>query len=78
MTQPLERLRAYAKCSDCCDMLKGIADEIEQTYIEKPRNAEGELIEIGDTVYGKDGRAWRVCGYMPENTPYIISKQMFA
>ena len=31
-----------------------------EEFYKKYRDKEGEIIEIGDTVYGEDGRAWWV------------------
>lgn len=44
------------------DGLHAIADRIDAEMAELPRGKDGEPINVGDVVYGEDGRAWRVRG----------------
>lgn len=44
------------------DGLHAIADRMAAGTAELPRGADGKPIHVGDTVYGEDGRAWRVRG----------------
>ncbi|MCI6843955.1 MAG: hypothetical protein MR874_04255, partial [Coriobacteriaceae bacterium] len=37
-------------------------DRMAAGTAELPRGADGEPINVGDVVYGEDGRAWRVRG----------------
>ena len=41
---------------------ESLADRIDAGTAELPRGADGEPINVGDVVYGEDGRAWRVRG----------------
>lgn len=37
-----------------------------------PRDRDGIRIEVGDVVFGKDGRLWDVAGYRWDKAPYVI------
>ena len=39
-----------------------LADRIDAEMMELPRDRDGVPINVGDTVYGEDGRAWHVEG----------------
>lgn len=44
------------------NMLEGIADSIEQYYIELPTDKDGKQLYIGSAVYDKDGNIYYVQG----------------
>lgn len=45
---------------DDCDELRELADRIDRETVELPKDANGEVIHIGDTVYTTDGRVANV------------------
>lgn len=56
-------------CDDCCDYyigklqcdeLRELADRIDNEMVELPRDKDGKVIHVGDTVFPKDGRASKV------------------
>ena len=57
-TEQLRGMRGnYATYEDlvmrCCDIADEIEQEIEERYIELPKDADGEPIHIGDKLVGK-------------------------
>lgn len=54
--------RLFLRESDGYGTIMSLADRIDNEMAELPNDATGKPIHIGDTVYGKDGRAYRVCG----------------
>ena len=51
---------AYTKVT--AEKISAIADRIDAEMAELPRDKDGKPIHVGDTVYGKDGKAWCVRG----------------
>lgn len=47
-----------------------IEAEIAERYMELPVGKDGKPLRFGETVYGKDGRAWVVRSYKP--APYSV------
>lgn len=43
-----------------CDELRALADRVDKEMVELPRDADGVPINVGDTVYLKDGRKYHV------------------
>lgn len=50
------------KLADDYDVLPcyGLADRIDSEMVELPKGSDGKPINIGDVVYGSDGKEWRV------------------
>ncbi len=42
----------YGFCGDTHDVVTAIADRIDAEMVELPKDADGEPIHVGDTVYG--------------------------
>ena len=63
-TEQLRGMRGnYATYEDlvmrCCDIADKIEQEIEERYIELPKDANGEPIHVGDALQGKKvGGGW--------------------
>lgn len=45
--------------------LEGIAERVEQEFAMIPKDKDGDVIEIGKTLYGGDGQAWHIIGFKP-------------
>lgn len=56
------------------NMLEGIADSIEQYYIELPTDKDGNLLRIGQFVYAKDGTAYFVHGFSSGRRNVFLSE----
>lgn len=75
MLESIEKLRGYAPnhpelyavCNAAADAIEA---EIAERYMELPVGKDGKPLRFGETVYGKDGRAWVVRSYKP--APYSV------
>lgn len=59
-----DELRRRAGCNLGVGEVGAMADRIEDAvrdrYVELPTDSGGEVIRVGDRVYGQDGHAWDV------------------
>lgn len=60
-----------------CRELRAIADRIDREMVELPKDADGELIHIGDVVYGNAGVAWTVASLRLFNSGWKVDVDEF-
>lgn len=77
MSDISDKLRDWAAAQCNSLALYALADRIDAEMVELPKDKDGKPIRVGETVYGKDGKAWCVrgvtIGEMSEALRYTIS-----
>lgn len=74
MSSISDELRKWCDGVGTVKDLRALADRIDAEMVELPRDKDGVLIHVGDTVYLEDGRKAKVARItlMPTQTKYCL------